>query len=209
MNCPFCEEMATGLLPAEYDSGIGSRVVTDTTHFVVVVDISPLAPGHVLIIPRAHILSFGATKQEHREELTSLVRKVKKAITEFYAPPVIMEHGSSPSSDGGACISHAHLQVFPGNIDIREALSRFRVVRISSFWELAKWASEGKPYLYYENQAGDMLVADDIEKIEKQFIRIEISKRIGLLDPNWDWRRHSNRKDLIKTIETLKKFSGW
>ena len=155
------------------------------------------------------MLSFGAVRQEHRSELSTLIKKVRRALSEFYLPPVIMEHGSSPTSEGGGCIAHAHLQVFPGGIDLTESLSRFRVAHISSFWDLAKWASRGKPYLYYENQAGDMMVADNIERMERQFIRIEISKRIGIPDPEWDWRRYPNRENLVQTIETLRGFSGW
>jgi diadenosine tetraphosphate (Ap4A) HIT family hydrolase len=205
MNCPFCQELSTGMLPAEFDLAIDSRIIAETEHFVVIADISPLSPGHLLIIPRAHLLSFGAVPEKNREELSALVAKVRNILSKCYSPPVIMEHGSSASSDGGACISHAHLQVFPGAIDMRKPLSCFRVARIVSFWELAAWSQRGEPYVFFQNQRDEMFVADHIEDIQKQFIRIEIAKRIGVPDSQWDWRKNIFYENLYETVPTLQK----
>lgn len=205
VGCPFCTELRTGEFPDEYDIDIHSRILHETEHFLVMSDLSPLAPGHLLIIPREHLLSFGSVPTEQRVELERFISKIAGVLSEHYSPPTIMEHGSSSRSHGGKTVSHAHLQVFPGDIDIREALSRFRLVRISAFWDIADWSSRDEAYSFFWSLNGDMFVADGIEGIiPQQFFRIEIAKAIGLPGDLWDWRKTILREHLETTVETLR-----
>jgi len=203
MYCPFCSELATGLISEEFDIQLESRLIAETEHFAVVADISPLAPGHVLIIPKAHLINFGSVNKAEFGELDALIHRVKEVISRCYTTPIIMEHGSNTCADGGGCIAHAHLQVFPACIDMLPAISRFRVEQINDWIDLAKWSERDEPYLLFQTFEGKMFVADRLNGIEKQFIRIEIAKRIGLEGNNWDWRRQIFSQNVLETVNTL------
>jgi diadenosine tetraphosphate (Ap4A) HIT family hydrolase len=204
MHCPFCYELATDIIPEEFEIDLPSRSIAESDHFAVISDISPLSPGHVLVIPKAHLLNFGSVNEEQRGELTQLLTRVKEVISHCYDTPVIMEHGSSTCSDGGGCISHAHLQVFPARVEMLQPLSRFRVEHITSFWDLRRWSDRDEPYVFFQDRDEDMYIADEINGIEKQFIRIQIARSIGLPDPQWDWRKRIFLENLYETVRILK-----
>src|SRR5258708_4593919 len=204
MYCPFCNELATGLVSEEFDVAIESRTIAETDHFSLIADISPLAPGHVLMIPKTHFLNFASVREAEQDELFRFISQAKAVISSCYSAPIIMEHGSSTCSDGGACIAHAHLQIFPSCIDMAKPLSRFEVHPIDSWRRLAEWSNRDEPYLFLQDCNDRMFVAANLAGIEKQFIRIEIARSIGLQGSQWDWRRHVFAENLYETVGTLR-----
>ncbi|MGH9109517.1 MAG: histidine triad nucleotide-binding protein [Acidimicrobiales bacterium] len=63
-DCLFCRIVA-GELPAE--------VVYSTDRTVAFRDIEPVAPVHVLVVPRRHIENAGALTAEHAEDLSAML----------------------------------------------------------------------------------------------------------------------------------------
>src|SRR5205814_688486 len=102
------KEFATGILQDCDDATFSSRLLFQTDHFVVVPDISPLAPGHIMILPRAHVSSFGILTPSLLTEINDLIARVRRTLAQYYKPPVILEHGTNSFSAGGGCVSHAH-----------------------------------------------------------------------------------------------------
>ncbi|MET0118870.1 MAG: hypothetical protein ABW090_15715 [Sedimenticola sp.] len=202
MECPFCEEFATGLLPNEYSSLVPSRELHRTENFAVLADISPLLVGHLLITPIAHKLSFGAMEPELRSELDELLVETLDILNESGRRTVILEHGSAPTHDAGACIEHAHLQILPADIDFDEALTKYRPRPVGSLWETEKWSSRNCPYLYFQNATGEMVVADRLDGLPKQFIRQVAASALGmhLANLSWDWRLNILGENLVSTI---------
>lgn len=208
INCPFCHEIQSGQLPDFCDADIGSRILYETERFVVIPDISPLVPGHVMIVPKAHILCYGAIEPAARDEFASIVSATLTILEEHYGPSVILEHGTSSLDDVADHVSHAHLHMVPAAIDIRDALRNFNTTTIASIFDLASWAARDAEYIYFESCAGERMVADRITGIKRLFFRREIAKQIGMPDPLWDWRRNILSDNLRSTIQTLRQ-ANW
>lgn len=204
VNCPFCRELQSGTLPDFCDADIDSRILHQTNRFVVMADISPLVPGHVMIVPKEHILCYGAVEDTARDEFAGLVNAVRAIINEHYGPSVILEHGTSSLEPVADHVTHAHLHIVPAAIDIRDSLTNFNTTTIASLSDLSHWAARDAEYIYFESCAGERMVADRIVGIKRLFFRREIARQIGLPDPLWDWRRHILSDNLRSTVETLR-----
>jgi diadenosine tetraphosphate (Ap4A) HIT family hydrolase len=202
-NCPFCRELQGGKLPDFCDADIDSRILHETERFVVMADISPLVPGHVMIVPKAHILCYGAVEDTARDEFSGIVHATRAILKEHYGPSVMLEHGTSSLAPVADHVTHAHLHFVPADIDIRDSLVNFHTTTIASLSDLSRWAARDEEYLYFENCAGERIVADRIVDIKRLFIRSEVAKQVGLPDPLWDWRRHVLSDNLRSTVETL------
>jgi len=202
VNCPFCRELQGGRLPDFCD--IDSRILHETDRFVVMPDISPLVPGHVMIVPRAHILCYGAVEAAARDELSGIVNATRTILGEHYGPSVLLEHGTSSLEPVADHVTHAHLHVVPAAINIRGALLNFNTKTIASLSDLSSWAARDEEYIYFESCAGERMVADRIVGIKRLFFRREIAKQIGLPDPLWDWRHHILSDNFRSTLATLK-----
>jgi diadenosine tetraphosphate (Ap4A) HIT family hydrolase len=204
VNCPFCRELQSGSLPDFVDADIDSRILHETNRFVVMADISPLVPGHVMIVPKVHILCYGAVEDSARDEFSGLMNAVRSILREYYGPSVILEHGTSSLDPVADHVTHAHLHIVPAAIDIRDSLLNFNTTTIAGLSDLAQWAARDEAYIYFESCAGERMVADRIVDLKRLFFRSEIAKRIGIPDPLWDWRRHILSDNLRSTVETLR-----
>ena len=203
-NCPFCRELQGGRLPEFCDADIDSRILYETKQFAVMADISPLVPGHVMIVPKAHILSYGAVEATAQDEFSAIVNATRTILGEHYGPSVILEHGTSSLDPVADHVTHAHLHFVPAAIDIRDALRNFNTKSIASLSDLSSWAARDEAYIYFESCTGDRVVADRIVGIARLFIRSQVARRLGLPDPLWDWRCHILRDNLRSTVETLR-----
>jgi diadenosine tetraphosphate (Ap4A) HIT family hydrolase len=204
VNCPFCRELQNGRLPEFCDAGIDSRILHETNNFVVIPDISPLVPGHVMIVPKAHILCYGAVEATTQDEFSGIVNAARMIIRDHYGPSVILEHGTSSIDDVADHVSHAHLHIVPAAIDIRDSLLNFNTTTIASLADLSSWAARDEAYIYFENLTGERIVADRIVGLKRLFFRREIARQIGLPEPLWDWRRHILSDNLRSTVATLR-----
>lgn len=203
VNCPFCRELQSGRLPDFCDADIGSRILHETNRFAVMADISPLVPGHVIIVPKDHILCFGSVEASARDEFSGIVNTTRAILAEHYGPSVLLEHGTSSLEPVADHVTHAHLHVVPVAMDIRDSLLNFNTATIASLSDLSHWSARDEAYIYFESCAGERIVADQIDNIARLFIRREIAKRVGLPDPLWDWRRHILSDNLRSTVKTL------
>jgi diadenosine tetraphosphate (Ap4A) HIT family hydrolase len=200
MSCPFCTEIVTGLPPDREGVTVSTRLLHETADFVAIADISPLVVGHIIVLPRRHLLSFGTVPSKHRAQLAALVSELSTTLAERVGAPILLEHGTDSSSDGGGCVSHAHLHLVPAELDWREPLSRYRVTEVSSLDDLSYWGERDCPYVYAGAPSGAGLVADELRGIPKQFLRIEIARQLGLPGRIWDWRQHILGDNLTDTV---------
>ncbi|HVC26357.1 MAG TPA: histidine triad nucleotide-binding protein [Acidimicrobiales bacterium] len=104
-GCPFCAIVA-GDLPA--------RVVWETGLVIAFRDIAPVAPVHVLLVPRVHVpdaLSLDASHAALLAELAVVGRRVAEAegiASSGYR--LVFNVGD----DGGNTVSHLHLHLLGG-----------------------------------------------------------------------------------------------
>lgn len=107
-NCLFCK-IAAGTIP--------SRKVYEDDEIFVFHDISPWAPVHFLMVPKAHISSMAQVGPEH----TALLGRMMAL-----APRLALEQGCRPypeggfriltntGTEGGQEVHHLHLHVMGG-----------------------------------------------------------------------------------------------
>lgn len=106
-GCVFCNIVA-GTQPAD--------VVHDTGHTVAFRDINPVAPVHVLVVPRRHIENAAALELEHAGELVELFSTARSvAESEGIAGPargyrLVFNVGPEALSS----VPHLHLHVIGG-----------------------------------------------------------------------------------------------
>jgi diadenosine tetraphosphate (Ap4A) HIT family hydrolase len=86
----------------------------ETPRLLVIPDLYPLVPGHVLVITRRHESCLGAAGAETLGELPAVVRTAGDFLTEAYGrPPMLWENGVV-----GQTVPHAHLHMIPIDVDV-------------------------------------------------------------------------------------------
>jgi histidine triad (HIT) family protein len=104
-DCVFCR-IATGELPAE--------VVASDERFVAFSDLHPVAPAHVLVVPRSHVASL--------EEIDGLPDDTRAAMLSFIAEVArragVADSGyrvvTNTGPDSGQEVRHLHWHVIGG-----------------------------------------------------------------------------------------------
>lgn len=103
MSCIFCRIVA-GEIPAE--------IVAKTAHATAFLDVQPLADGHVLVVPTAHVATVEDLGAEEAAALFAEVRRL--------AGPVRRALGAAGSTIGvnngpatGQTIPHVHVHIVP------------------------------------------------------------------------------------------------
>lgn len=187
-----------------------SRILHETEHFAVLCDLAPIVAGHLIIIPREPLLSFARVPEEHWDELDEVKTRVYEALTANYSAPILLEHGSSTAiGGGGGCVSHAHWHIVPLYLDFARDFeqSEFTVTSINNTRELMRWAKLDIPYLYFESLDGMKCVAEDVENIKRQYLRIKLAEFLGIEAPLWSWRSFINQPLLRETIKTISAYN--
>jgi histidine triad (HIT) family protein len=104
-ECLFCD-IASGESPASE--------VLSSEHVYAFRDIRPVAPTHVLVVPREHIVDAAAVTAEHSEILAEMV-EVAREVAEAEG---LGERGYrlvlNVGPDSGNTVAHLHLHVLGG-----------------------------------------------------------------------------------------------
>ena len=104
-NCLFCK-IATGTIPA-------AKVYEDEI-CVAFNDISPQAPTHILIIPRAHFASLDEAGSSHRETLGHLLLTAAEIAREKGFAEDGYRVVINTNADGGQTVFHLHVHLLGG-----------------------------------------------------------------------------------------------
>jgi histidine triad (HIT) family protein len=104
-NCLFCRIVA-GEIPAE--------VVLETDRVLAFRDIGPQAPTHVLVIPKRHLESVAAAKDEDRELLGDVMLVARDVADSEGISEAGFRVVSNTGDDGGQSVPHLHLHVIGG-----------------------------------------------------------------------------------------------
>lgn len=110
MDCLFCSIVA-GEIPAK-------RVFEDE-HVIVFRDISPQAPAHLLIIPRAHIASLDALADSGLDEpgqdaLLGRMHRIAAKVARSEGLDRGYRTVINTGPDGGQTVSHLHVHLLGG-----------------------------------------------------------------------------------------------
>ena len=102
-NCVFCK-IASGKIPA--------RVVMQNDRAVALLDAFPLAPGHILVIPKLHYAKVQDMGEQDAMAVFEITRKVVGAVEaglQVGASTIAIHNGS----DAGQEIPHVHVHIVP------------------------------------------------------------------------------------------------
>jgi diadenosine tetraphosphate (Ap4A) HIT family hydrolase len=95
-------------------SEIRGQVFLEDRHFMVAYDIRPLLPGHVLLIPKRHVLQITDLTKEELVSFSSTLRKVIPKLLSTYGGDgynLAVNYGE----DAGQSIMHLHFHLIPRN----------------------------------------------------------------------------------------------
>lgn len=188
----FCEELSGASdtsFARFYEGDPPSRLLYSTKNFALLVDMSPLAVGHLLLLPTRHYLSFAQVLAVHPGETEDLISRIVTLYTKTFRSPLIMEHGSSAGQQSHACITHAHLHFLPidgHSVDeflIGDALDYKDLAHIS---ELARdpWLNSA----YFLRIYADTCRAYFPTAAQKrQYLRSVAGATLSIEDPEWDY----------------------
>lgn len=209
--CTFCAEPAG--LPVNENLlrsilqprlKVNSRILFETTNWLVMPTIGPLRPGHLLMVSRRHYTSVGACPDLTNRELEGILEMVAQVLFDVYGLPVAaFEHGAvSYTKKGGCCVDHAHVHVLPCPFELLNPLKEsFSVETITHFSALSLSVEMGQPYLFYQDPAG-MRYLLTAPVIASQCMRILIARKQGT-PQIWNWRMEPGLDIMAKTFLDL------
>ena len=103
-NCLFCR-IARGELPTE--------LLLETEHVVAFRDINPVAPTHILVIPKKHVPSLAGLEPEDQALMGELMAAVKE-LAEQEGLSSGYRVVANTGSDGGQSVNHLHFHLLGG-----------------------------------------------------------------------------------------------
>jgi len=105
MDCIFCKIVS---------GEIKSKFLKETKYSLSFLDTFPLAPGHVLIIPKNHHQKIQDMSIEENTDLFSLVRQIISNVDEITGSTLVAIHNGK---DAGQEIPHVHVHLVPRSED--------------------------------------------------------------------------------------------
>lgn len=99
-RCPFCQFVRT-------QGPIAEKATFFAKH-----DKYPVSPGHVLLIPRRHIVSFFELSREELGDFFDLLLEVRDVLEREFRPDGY-NVGVNIGSTAGQTITHLHIHVIP------------------------------------------------------------------------------------------------
>jgi histidine triad (HIT) family protein len=103
-DCIFCE-IIKGKLP--------SAAVYKDDEFIAFKDIKPLAPVHILIVPREHIASINELEEKHKAMIGDMLLLAKRLAKEHEISEGY-KLAFNTGRKGGQLVDHLHLHLMGG-----------------------------------------------------------------------------------------------
>ena len=103
LECIFCK-IIRGELPT-------NKVYEDEKTFAFL-DINPVNPGHVLVVPKKHTTDVFEIEDNEWDTLMRVVKKISLAIEKSLKPTGI-NLGMNNKSGAGQVVFHAHVHIMP------------------------------------------------------------------------------------------------
>jgi len=115
---------------AERNPEVQQKIVYENKDYMVVLNIYPYNPGHLLIFPIRHVEDFEELSSEEVSGLFLLTQKSVRLLKEVYHPHGF-NIGINQGEAAGASVKHFHIQVVPryhSEIGFMETINGTRVV---------------------------------------------------------------------------------
>ena len=105
-GCIFCD------LPKAGDDA-KTRIVHRGQHCYIILNTYPYTPGHVMIVPFAHLDELGKLAVPAAHEMTELTQKMEGVLRKLYVPDGINLGMNLGKAAGAGVEGHIHMHVLP------------------------------------------------------------------------------------------------
>ena len=102
-ECIFCK-IATGGMPA--------YTVYEDAEVLAFLDIFPIHPGHVLVVPKKHSVDVFDTEENTMKQMIAVAKKISPAVMKGAGADGI-NFGMNNKPAAGQEVMHAHIHVIP------------------------------------------------------------------------------------------------
>jgi len=106
VGCVFCNAVM------EKDDA-KAWIVHRGTHCFVILNAYPYTPGHVMVVPYAHLDELQKLPQEAANEMMSLSQRMETVLRELYRPDGINLGMNIGKAAGAGIAGHIHMHVLP------------------------------------------------------------------------------------------------
>ena len=205
MNCDFCKELSNNSM--YIDNNFGSRFIINYKDIYVFPSLGELERGHLIIVPKEHVLSFSKLSELRKMDMKKLIEVIIRKYIELYNQhPIFFEHGNFDYGEsGGQSIEHAHLHILPRSIDLSDKIRKY-LEHVQTIPEISFSFSQEQSYI---------LFIDSLENshyftgnIQSQLLRKLYAECIGK-KKDWDWRENIDIIETLKSAEYFKQiFKG-
>jgi diadenosine tetraphosphate (Ap4A) HIT family hydrolase len=98
----------------------------------------PLNPGHVLIIPRRHVVSWFDTTDGERTEMIALLDRARERVRRE-SPATAFNIGINDGAAAGQTVPHLHIHLiprYPGDIADPRGGIRWIIPERAAYWDM-------------------------------------------------------------------------
>lgn len=194
-NCSHCDPRSFALkYPLEV-----------TNNFWVVCDVHPIIEGHILIIPKKHIVCVGAYPKELFQEFIVLYYKISQFIQKTYGKVSSFEHGKI-----GQTVFHSHVHLLPykGNPTTIIPEGETKFFKIDDLSQLINIFNKDSQYLFF-SIGGNKWVVDTAIGAPR-FFRDRFSNALNRPERG-NWKNMKNDKQIMtkSNLEIAKLIEQW
>lgn len=122
-KCPFCS----------FDS---ARVLHASASAVALTDGYPVSPGHCLIVPRRHVVSWFDTNDDERRDMLALLDAARVSIQKIH-DPAGFNIGINDGAAAGQTVPHVHIHLIPryvGDVPDPRGGVRWVLAQRANYW---------------------------------------------------------------------------
>ena len=105
-NCVFCDAVQAG-------DDHKALIVHRAQHCFVILNAYPYTPGHVMIVPYAHLDELRKLPADAANEMMELSQRMESALRELYHPDGINLGMNIGKAAGAGIAGHIHMHVLP------------------------------------------------------------------------------------------------
>ena len=106
-GCVFCE------IQGDPSNDEKNFVLHRAAHNLVVLNIHPYIPGHLLIVPYQHVSDLDATSKDAANEMMDLTKRSQTALREAYKPAGYNVGMNLGAAAGAGIVDHIHIHILP------------------------------------------------------------------------------------------------
>jgi len=105
-GCVFCEAVKSG-------DDARAAIVYRGEHCFIILNAYPYTPGHVMVVPYAHLDELQKLPAEAAHEMMSLSQRMETVLRELYHPDGINLGMNIGKAAGAGIAGHIHMHVLP------------------------------------------------------------------------------------------------